>query len=199
MLTDIFALGLICFSSLLLLRMVTNYFDRRMIIRGHSCLVIGLASIGTPVHEMGHLIAAILFRHKVLKVELFNPKPNGQLGVVEHSFNPRSFYQNMGCFIIGIAPIVSGLFTCWLLTAVMWPELLIDDLLSSLSMVIKRYGLLDAIRWFYETTYASHIDLWNLAWDRYLLWAFCVTSVIKHMLPSVPDMQGVKRGGSGCR
>ncbi|EJE4724617.1 hypothetical protein ASL83_003385 [Vibrio parahaemolyticus] len=191
---ELIALGLIAYFVLLVLRVTTNVCDRLLVARGHGYLVISLGSIGTPVHELGHAVAAIFFGHKILKIELFNPKPNGQLGVVEHSYKTTSFYQNLGCFFIGIAPIFSGLLACWFLTVGLWPEFHIDDLVSSLSIVIDDNGLQDAIGWFYSTTYASHIELWSLDWKRYLLWAVCVTSVVKHMLPSVPDMQGVKRG-----
>lgn len=165
-----------------------------MIGRGHGSLVIALASVGTPVHELGHAFCALAFRHKLLKVELFNPKPNGQLGLVEHSYKVGSFYQTMGCFFIGVAPIFSGLIACWVITMVLIPEFDINGQIGSVSYIIERQGLFGAVDWFYRNTYASHLKLFELDWQRYLLWAFLLTSIVKHMLPSAPDMQGVKRG-----
>ncbi|MEZ8733733.1 hypothetical protein [Vibrio sp. 10N.239.312.D08] len=190
----VLSLGITCFFVLLFLRFFTNKADILMFKRGHSSLVIALGSIGTPIHEIGHAITAVLFGHKVLKVELFNPKPNGQLGVVHHSYDPSKFYHRIGCFFIGIAPIFSGLIACWVLTSVLWPEFSVDELVMSVSRIIQQDGLISAVEWFYRNTFSSHLDMWLLDWKRYLLWAVLVTSVVKHMLPSMPDMDGVKRG-----
>lgn len=67
--------------------------------------------IGTPVHELCHYIACKIFFHKVTEVVLFSPKNwkrTGELGHVNHSFNPRNLYQMAGNFIIGIAPVIGG-------------------------------------------------------------------------------------------
>lgn len=67
--------------------------------------------IGTPVHELCHYIACKIFFHKVTEVVLFSPKNwknSGELGHVNHSFNPRNLYQMAGNFIIGIAPAIGG-------------------------------------------------------------------------------------------
>ena len=68
--------------------------------------------IGTPIHELCHWIACKIFRHKVTKVKLLSLKEwkkSGQLGCVEHSYNPKKIYQMAGNFIIGIAPIIGGI------------------------------------------------------------------------------------------
>lgn len=72
------------------------------------------AWIGTPIHELGHLLMCYLFKHKVSEFKLFTLKPrNGVLGYVNHSWNQKSLYQNIGNFFIGMGPILSG--TCALL------------------------------------------------------------------------------------
>lgn len=65
--------------------------------------------IGTAVHELGHLVFALIFGHQISNVKLFsfNAK-NPQLGYVKHSFNRKNIYQNLGNFFIGIGPIVLG-------------------------------------------------------------------------------------------
>jgi hypothetical protein len=68
------------------------------------------AWIGTPIHEIGHLIQCIIWRHKVKSIKLLQTKdPNGVLGYVEHQYNPTSLYQQIGNFFIGIGPIISGI------------------------------------------------------------------------------------------
>ncbi len=67
------------------------------------------AWIGTPIHELGHLLMCYLFRHKVNKFRLFDRKAkDGILGYVNHGWNPKSLYQNIGNFFIGMGPIFSG-------------------------------------------------------------------------------------------
>ena len=67
------------------------------------------AWIGTPIHELGHLLMCYLFRHKISGFKLFDRKAkDGVLGYVNHSWNSKSLYQNIGNFFIGMGPIFSG-------------------------------------------------------------------------------------------
>ncbi|MGG1397881.1 hypothetical protein ABE288_08645 [Bacillus salipaludis] len=68
------------------------------------------AWIGTPIHELGHLIMCFLWGHKVSRVKFlqFN-SPDGVLGYVEHYYNRNSTYQQIGNFFIGLGPIFSGI------------------------------------------------------------------------------------------
>lgn len=67
------------------------------------------AWIGTPIHESGHLLMCYLFKHRVSEFKLFSLRPrDGILGYVNHSWNSKSLYQNIGNFFIGMGPILSG-------------------------------------------------------------------------------------------
>lgn len=67
------------------------------------------AWIGTPIHELGHLLMCYLFKHQVSEFKLFDRKAkDGILGYVNHGWNPKSLYQNIGNFFIGTGPIFSG-------------------------------------------------------------------------------------------
>lgn len=72
--------------------------------------VLWTAWIGTPIHELGHLIMCFLWGHKVSRVKFlqFN-SPDGVLGYVEHYYNRNSTYQQIGNFFIGLGPIFSGI------------------------------------------------------------------------------------------
>ncbi len=67
--------------------------------------------IGTPIHELSHYLACKIFHHKIEEVVLFSPKKwkkTGELGHVNHSYNPKKIYQRAGNFIIGLAPVITG-------------------------------------------------------------------------------------------
>lgn len=93
-----------------LLHLVTSFVRRRLVSGlGRKAYLILLAWIGTPVHELGHLLFCLLFRHRITEVRLFRPDPaTGTLGYVNHSYSKKSLYQRVGNFFIGIGPILMG-------------------------------------------------------------------------------------------
>lgn len=65
--------------------------------------------IGVPVHEMGHAVFCVIFRHKITEIKFFSPdEETGTLGFVKHEYNPKSSYQKIGNFFIGISPMLFG-------------------------------------------------------------------------------------------
>ncbi|EOX3381154.1 hypothetical protein ACPFUC_003669 [Vibrio cholerae] len=67
------------------------------------------AAVFVPIHELSHAIGCLIFRHKINKIVLFSPNTKtGQLGYVEHSWNTRSLYQNIGCFFIAVFPLITA-------------------------------------------------------------------------------------------
>ncbi|MFD1472032.1 hypothetical protein [Companilactobacillus mishanensis] len=70
----------------------------------NSQLVVG--GLGVAIHESGHALFAIIFGHKVTKIQLlnFHYAQNGTLGSVEHSWRENNIYQRLGNFFIGLAP-----------------------------------------------------------------------------------------------
>lgn len=65
--------------------------------------------IGTPIHELSHMIMCVLFMHKVEKFNLLCLNPNSEvLGYVYHSYNKKNFIARIGNLFIGTAPILIG-------------------------------------------------------------------------------------------
>ena len=78
--------------------------------------------LGVPVHELSHAAACLLFGHRVERLRLFAPDPRtGQLGAVQHAWDRRSLYQQVGRFFIGVAPLVGGALLLLLLTRLLGP------------------------------------------------------------------------------
>ena len=72
--------------------------------------ILATAWIGTPVHELGHALMCLAFRHQITDIRLFILHPtDNTLGYVKHSYSKQSIYQNVGNFFIGIGPIFSGI------------------------------------------------------------------------------------------
>lgn len=62
--------------------------------------------IGTPIHELSHLIAALLFGHRIVGIKLFSWNSGAY---VSHSYNKHSAFQVAGNFFIAIAPFVTSI------------------------------------------------------------------------------------------
>ena len=74
--------------------------------RAYLCL---FGWLGTTVHELGHAVMCLIFRHRIDKMKLFTLNPEARYdGYVNHSYNPLSIYQFAGNFFIGIGPILFG-------------------------------------------------------------------------------------------
>ncbi|WP_295156027.1 hypothetical protein [uncultured Brachyspira sp.] len=78
--------------------------------------------IGTPIHELSHALFCLLFRHKINDIKLFSAKSD-TIGYVLHSYDSRSWYQQMGNFFIGVGPIIIGTFIVYILFIALAPEL----------------------------------------------------------------------------
>ena len=50
-----------------------------------------------PIHELGHAIMCVLFRHKIVATQFFpTDTSQGALGYVQHQYNHKSVYQRLG-------------------------------------------------------------------------------------------------------
>ena len=68
-----------------------------------------VAWLGTPVHELGHVLFCLIFRHRIEDMGLFKPDPNtGTLGYVYHRWDRHNIWQVMGNFFIGVGPVILG-------------------------------------------------------------------------------------------
>ena len=156
------------------------------------------AWIGTPIHEMGHALLCYVFHHKVIDVKLFSPDAQrGVLGYVNHSYNPKSIYQKIGNFFIGIAPIFSGTGVIMLLFRILlpnecksmfyairefeWPsQISLDTVQLMKDSVVKLFGIL------FTANNVKSVVFW--------IFIYLAISISSHMALSPADMKGASSG-----
>ena len=131
------------------------------------CIATGF--IGVPIHEIGHALFCLLFGHKITEIKLYQPNStDGTLGYVNHRYNPKNLYHQIGNFFIGFGPILFG--CAVLLLLMFW---LVPDMLAAF-----RNG---------SIAFHSFVELNNWRW-----WVFIVSacSIALHMSLSTADIKG---------
>jgi hypothetical protein len=99
-----------------------------------------VAWLGTPIHELGHLLFCIIFLHKVETVKFFEPDPlTGTLGYVSHTWSRKNPWQVLGNFFIGVGPVMLG---CTILFALFY--LLIPGSSGVWNSIITEAGQIDS-------------------------------------------------------
>ena len=127
-----------------------------------------LTAPGVMIHEIGHAVFCLIFRHKILEMKLFSPEEDGSLGYVNHSYNPNSFYQRIGNFFIGTGPIWFGVAVlCLISWLLLQNEMQISDFFS--------------------------LNFWR-RWQSYI-WLYLALTISSHITLSPPDLAGSVDGG----
>lgn len=90
--------------------MLSRYVTRlALLVMGSYLYLLVFGWLGTAIHEIGHALAALLFGYRLKEVKLFNPDPKTKsLGHVIAGRNGNSFFQQIGLFFFGIAPVLFG-------------------------------------------------------------------------------------------
>lgn len=135
--------------------------------------------IGTPVHEFGHFIMCIIFRHQVVEVKWFRPiasQTDGILGYVNNRYNPKSIYQNIGNFFIGMAPLFVGSLVIMILS-----RLLIPDTFN-LIINMKEISVKSILSAIFAAGNLKSISFW--------IFVFLAVSISTHMELSRQDIKG---------
>lgn len=148
------------------------------------------AWFGTPIHEIGHVLFAKFFRHKITHISLFEPNAaTGGLGHVEHEFRPYSLYQRVGNFFIGAAPMIWG---SAVLVALLY--LFIPNGRQIFSFVNNsEYNIAIIVSSFFKALpqLFSSVNLHSLIFYVFLYLSFCVAS---HLAPSSQDLKNMWGG-----
>ena len=134
--------------------------------------------VGVPIHELSHLIIAKIFGHRIKEVKFFQVNnSDGTLGYVNHSYNPKNIYHQVGNFFIGIAPIICGSLFIILLIKIFVPASLesTNDLLSANGLFIFLKNI---------------FSLSNFKRPEFYLFLYLVFSICSHISLSKADIKG---------
>jgi hypothetical protein len=152
--------------------------------------ILWTAWIGTPFHEFGHYFFAKIFRHKIIRVKIFEPNQiTGELGYVNHVYNKHSLYQKIGNFFIGAAPMIFGSSMLALLVYFLLPngKEIFNPLVNTSSSVEQI--ILSLKNTTLALFSAENLSKWNF-WV-FLYFSFSVSS---HLAPSKPDQKTMWHG-----
>lgn len=152
------------------------------------------AWIGVPVHELGHAIMCLVFRHKIVATQFFpTDTSQGALGYVQHQYNQKSIYQRIGNFFIGIGPIISGITALILLMRYFVPESYYLFNTNLEKTVTSTSINLDMIQNMFLSTFfllKSLFTMNNLLTPSFWLFLFIAICISAHIALSKPDIKG---------
>jgi len=196
---------LLLFGPILLLAFVMNMISKRTTrlgsqLFGEKIYIYGFASIGTAVHELGHAVFALLFAHKIEKIVLFSPNNDeGTLGYVNHSYNKKNIYQNIGNFFIGIGPIIFGPFIISIIVYLLTGQSIIAISgfhmnLNELNDMDRLSVLLSGVITGFAHTASFMFALFSTSFLKAILLFYFIFSIGSSVTLSMPDIKGAKQG-----
>lgn len=149
--------------------------------------------IGVPIHELSHAIVAIIFRHQITEIKLFqlNSEDN-TLGYVNHRYNPKSIYQQIGNFFIGIAPILGGTISIGILMYFLIPSIY-NGFMSTILNNMNQVNLINVVLSFKELIKLIFTldNFKNVEFIIFILLTICISS---HISLSKEDIKGASKG-----
>lgn len=175
-------IGLVIVGPVILgsiLVMISRANKRSSVLLGGFYGQIILGGIGVIIHELSHLIMALLFGHQIQSFSLLHiPRANDPtdrgLGYVNHVWNDENFYQKVGNVFIGIAPVIGCALAMTLSTRYLVPSL---------------YN-----RWLVSTGHPTIVATAN-AWWEWLLWLVLMVNIsVGGFDLSTADLQNSRQG-----
>lgn len=141
--------------------------------------------LGTPIHEMGHVLACWMFGLKITKIRLYSPDAaTGRLGYVAFSYRPSSTLNAVGLVVQGVAPI----FMAFLLFEYLFP----------FNPAVVPWVDSD----FHPSVFLDGVaGAWSLIYGNLsngvtgIMWCLSALIIAMHCIPSWADIRLALRGG----
>jgi len=139
----------------------------------------------------------LIFRHKVTEVSLFRPikgRYDNTLGYVKHTYNTRSIYQKVGCFFIGIAPMLFGSLIIVYIIHISFPSLINNMRIFPSLDSIKIGSLASTV--FYNSTTILKTIIAPSRFNNIYYWIsmYLLVTVALHMTISRADFDNALSG-----
>ncbi len=158
--------------------------------------------IGTPVHELGHALFCLIFRHKIMDIKLYTPNStDGTLGYVSHRYNKNSIFQRIGNFFIGVGPIIFGSLVLYLVFYFLVPNkqdiFLVINKNNQVLADIKGYEYAEIIKTLWNTITLTVLQLFsseNLSDYRFWIFLYLAICISSHIELSPSDIKGAATG-----
>ena len=153
--------------------------------------------LGTPVHELSHVVMCLVFRHRIDDVSLFEPDPeSGRLGYVRHSWRVGNWYEELGNVFIGLAPLIGGSATLLGLLWIFYPDTFAGPVVATINTggVTPVSATLGAILTEVWGLVTQLLQWSNLTTVKFWVFVYLVLCVGSHMAPSWSDYRGTGRG-----
>jgi len=156
--------------------------------------------LGVPLHELGHALFCIIFNHKITDIQLFKPnKQDGTLGYVTHSYDPKNWYQAVGNFFIGCAPIIFGALMLYFVTVLFFSETfaLPATQIVPLQKNISFLSFLTTLWHFLQQAFGSFWHFFKQlnfsSWQPWV-YGYIMLAISSHTQLSLPDVRTMFRG-----
>jgi len=196
---------IILLGPLLILSFLMNYVASRnerlsYSIMGEKAFLRIFGWLGTAAHESGHALFAVIFGHKITKMQLFKPDhKHGTLGFVRHSYNPKNPIQVIGNFFIGIGPILFGSILLYIITLILF-GFRAHDLMSGDFTQVGINGIdiikqIPGIIWKGFWGFINHVFAGeNTTWWKVIIFLYLVFSIGSSITLSKADIKNSTKG-----
>lgn len=173
------------------LQLVTGRLRRRAVEVFGPGLCVWATAPGVILHEFSHALFCLVFRHRITDFAPFAPQKNGNLGWVEHKWDPRSIWQNIGCFFIGVAPLAFGVAALIFLSLLLLPA-------DALPLPELPGSGTAAFRLQFRATFAALWKMWItpgfLSRGQTWIWLYGIIAIGSQITLSRADLAGAKSG-----
>lgn len=196
---------LVLFVPLLLLAFVMNYvssLNERLGYKtfGNKAYLILFGWLGTSVHELGHALFAVLFGHRITDIKLFSPDPEtGTLGYVNHAYNPRNIYHQVGNFFIGIGPILMGTLMLALLSYLLFGINAFN--FEGVVFSVESFQSLESVKELGKSIYEIFTDFVlqifkgeQALWWKVVIFVYALYAIGSSITLSAPDLKTAYKG-----
>jgi hypothetical protein len=160
-----------------------------------------LACVGVTCHELSHAFLCLVCGHRINNIVLFKADSSGTLGYVNHSYNPRNIYHQIGNFFIGIAPLFGGTLAIIIITVTCLPNG--NDIVKYLfdsELELQMVGGLTSLLGLIEIKSNGLVEMFLSAYRAnpfiFFVWLYLSSSISLHLSPSPVDLKGSMLGGA---